>query len=136
EFAIMFRHLIPCGVCTYKSACMGATNGTARDGDVCPKWDFKLVADSCKSTTNDMDWGSMWAGVPPAVLALGTLAGVLYRWSCQPNDHVAKVQVTVILFLPATYVVCSLYSLRLLTINSGDGEAGFGAAASMWMILR
>merc|ERR1719221_1523172 len=120
EFAIMLRHVIPCGVCTYKSSCLEKTNSTARNGTVCPSWDFQLVADSCKSTTDVMDWGSMWAGVPPAILALGTLAGVLYRWRNVEDDHVAKVQVTVILFLPATYVVCSLYSLRLLTINRSD----------------
>jgi hypothetical protein len=120
EFAIMLRHVIPCGVCTYKSSCMDKANSTARDVDACSKWDFKLVEDSCKSSTNDMDWGSMWAGVPPAILALGALARVLYRWHFIDDDHVAKLQVTVILFLPATYVVCSLYSLRLLTINTND----------------
>merc|ERR1719343_766490 len=26
EFAIMIRHVIPCGVCTYKSTCMDAAN--------------------------------------------------------------------------------------------------------------
>jgi len=126
EFAIMLRHVIPCGVCTYKSSCLEMTNSTARNATVCQSWGFQLngtngtVADSCKSTANDMDWGSMWMGVPPAILALGTLAVVLYRWHGLPDDHVVKVQVTVILFLPATYVVCSLYSLRLLTINRSD----------------
>lgn len=122
EFAIMIRHVIPCGVCTYKSTCMDTANSTARDADGCPKWDFQMVADSCKSSTNDMDWGSMWAGVPPAILALGTLAKVLYRWSFADDKHITyfKLQVTVILFLPATYVVCSLYSLRLLTTNRSD----------------